>query len=480
MSARWLQLGALTLFIWPTGNITAQGPKGELPPVVQVTAREPMDEVEMVVELIKAMPRTRDEMKTKSELGENFKVIKVKREKPDEPMSITSEEPAKPVEKVVVAEKAPVVEKTDKTDKNIVKVRRDEPLNFFPVEKPRAVPVTTQAAPPPPASVFEDKASRIANLPVKESAYGNWTMPSISFPTDFSLHSSVSDVMPDDTNMPTLADSNVGWIDSALPGTNVRFRYDARWNNKYPDRAEFYTARNQQYFNGDEIAGRGFSIPESNIDMMEVLPYVEWAYSQRLSFFMEMPIRYIRPHENPSAVGGGDFDFGFKVAYFMMPDQVQTFQLRFSVPTGSPQRGLGVAHTVIEPSLLLWQKLTDKFTLEAELRNWIPVGGTNYSGYTLRYAAGISYDWYHTDTLTIKPVTELIFWSVLRGLESQFEDTLPTSQITQDGQGTIIESAWGLRGTVNCNVDWYAGVSIGVTGKSWFQENARLELRWRY
>lgn len=479
MSARWLQLGAFAVLAWPHGMALAQAPKAEreggmLPPIVQVVAREPIDEVEMVVELIKAMPRTRDEMKPKTDLGDNFKVIRVKRDKADEPMKISSDEPAKPLE-------AKATEAKPVTDKNIVNVRRDEQLTFVPAEKQRAVsisvPPSTLTA---PAVLREDKASTITNLPVRESAYGTWTMPAISFPTDFSLHSSVTDAMPNDTNMPTLADSNVGWIDSALPGTQARFRYDARWNNKYPDRAEFYTARNQQYFNGDEIKGRGFSIPESNIDMMEVLPYVEWAYSQRLSFFMEMPVRYIHPRENPSAVGGGDFDFGFKVAYFMMPDQVQTFQLRFSVPTGSPQRGLGVAHTVIEPSLLLWQKLTDKVTLEAELRNWIPVGGTNYSSYVLRYALGLSYDWYQADTWNVKPVTELIFWSVLRGKESQFFDTLPTSQETQDARGTIIESAWGLRGSISCNVDWYAGVSIGVTEKQWFQENMRLEVRWRY
>ena len=325
----------------------------------------------------------------------------------------------------------------------------------------------------------DERPTRLVKVPVRENAYGDWSMPEMQWPDWFSSKPCTV-VDGEDFKIPGLGESNVGWIDSALIGNQVRFRYDARWHNPTPDRAEFITGRNKQFFDGFEISGRGFEVPESNIDMFEGITYVEWAFTPRISAFMEMPVRYIRPNENPTAFGGGDFNIGFKFAYFALPDQVQTFQLRLIFPTGSDGHGLGTGHTVIEPSLLLWQKLSENFTLESELRNWIPVGGLNYSGYTLRYALGLSYDLYQGETFSVKPVTELIGWSTLRGLQSDFIDTLPTSQVTSSAQSTVIESAWGLRGTVWGNCDWYTGYSFALTSTTWFEHNLRAELRWRY
>ena len=38
----------------------------------------------------------------------------------------------------------------------------------------------------------------------------------------------------------SLAQSNVGYIDSALIGTNLRMRFDAAYGMNRPDRAEYY------------------------------------------------------------------------------------------------------------------------------------------------------------------------------------------------------------------------------------------------
>lgn len=495
MSSRWIQLGTLSLLITPGTWLMAQTPKvdrdnGLLPPVVQVMAKEPIEEDEIVVELIKAMPKTREQMKITSN-GE-FKTIKVKREKMDEPIHMTVTEPGKaadmPVEMKVEKAEKPVDRKAEKHElktEKVVPVRRDEPLAFLPLEKQQALPVVqTPTQPSPlrpttPARLPDEHLSKVVKVPVRENAYGDWKMPEMQWPDWMISHTGVPtdsiEFLP-----PSLSESNVGWIDSALIGNQVRFRYDARWKNPTPDRAEFFVGRSKQYFDGFEISGRGFSVPESNIDMFEGTTYVEYAFTPRLSGFMEMPVRYIRPTENPSAIGGGDFNLGFKLAYFAMPDQVQTFQLRLIFPTGSESRGLGTGHSVIEPSLLLWQKLSQDFTLESELRNWIPVGGLNYSGFTLRYALGLSYDMYRGESISIKPVTELIGWSTLRGLQSDFIDSLPTFQTTSSAVGTVIESAWGVRGTVYGNCDYYAGYSFALTTPTWFEHNLRAELRWRF
>lgn len=470
MSLRWLQLGTLTFILAPTASALAQAPKtdregGLLPPVVQVVAKEPIDEEEITVELIKVMPKTRDQMKSKTDLGDNFKTIKIKRDKTDEPIAMNSDEPVK---------------MADKPAEKITKVRQDEPLNFVPTEKQKALPISdvakTKAA--EPRVIMEERAPRIIKVPVREPAMNDWKMPEVSWPSMPTPHCAADN--SSDCPMPTLADSNVGWIESALIGTQARVRYDARWRNPTPDRAEFITGRNKQYFDGFDISGRGFAVPESNLDIFEANFYLEWAYSPRISGFIELPLRSVHPAENPNAFGIGDFNVGVKVAYFMMPEQVQTFQLRLVMPSGNAGLGLGTGHAVIEPSLLLWQKLSERWTLEGQLRNWIPVGGTNHAGYTLIYGLGLSFDAYHTDTMCIKPVAELLGWSTFRGMQSDFIDSLPTFQSTGDARGTVLESAFGFRGTVMSNCDWYLGYSYSLLDTTWFKHNLRAELRWRF
>lgn len=478
MSSRWLTLGTLTLLALPESALLAQAPKADrseaLPPVVQVMAREPLDEEELVVEVIKAMPRSREDIK-KAELGDNFKVIKVKRDRTDEPTHIT------PIvdEGVKTADKVDKVEKVEKAVSKPAKV--EEPLQFVSPEKQKALP-TAATTPAAPAVLMELKQPRVLKAPTRTEPVvkQEWSLPELSWPEALTPHSSILGGDPSTTFLPTLAHSNVSWIDTALPATQVRLRYDYRLNNKTHDRAEFWTARNQQYFDGENIGGRGFEVPESNIDLMEWSPYIEWAISQRVSVFAELPLRYIRPDENPSAFGVSDFNIGFKVAYFFMPEQVQTFQLRLGLPSGSSERGLGTGHVVIEPGLLLWQKLTEKLTMESELRSWIAAGGTNYSSFVLRYATGLSYDLYTSDTVSVKPVLEVLGWTVMRGYQSEFRDTLPTSQVTGDARGTVIELAPGIRATTMGNLDWYLGYSFNITHSAWFEDNLRLEVRWRY
>src|SRR5438874_12373343 len=42
---------------------------------------------------------------------------------------------------------------------------------------------------------------------------------------------------------PTVSNSTVGYIDNAIPGNVVRFRYDSAYNNNSPSRGEFFYAR---------------------------------------------------------------------------------------------------------------------------------------------------------------------------------------------------------------------------------------------
>ncbi len=464
MTARWLHLGLTALLM--TGTGWAQAPHSErdgglLPPIIQVVAKEPVpldDEEEILVEVIKAMPKLREEVRSKTPRDENFKIIKVKKESSDEPLAFLPQS-----KKATMTPTHDAVKSVAKSDeKNLTMFSEEQPVKIVRVP-------------------FREKV--MTSWPSLPS--WNWSLTSgQSAPSTATTSANSKEPVTISESCDTYCSggqaSNVGWIDSAIIGTQARVRFDSRWNNIRPDRAEFFTARNQQFFDGNVIDGRGFPIPERKIDMIEAVTYFEYAFHPRFSAFIEMPLRFMNPDQNDRGNGAGDLNVGLKVAYFMMPDQVQTFQLRIYTPTGNSEQGLGVGHATVEPALLLWQKLSDNFTLESEIRDWIPLGGTNHSGNTLRYSLGLSYDMFSSDSYSIKPVVELIGWSVLRGKESRFINSLPTFQSTHDAAGTIIEGALGVRGAWGSNCDWYLGYSNALTNKAWFEDNLRLELRWHF
>ena len=51
------------------------------------------------------------------------------------------------------------------------------------------------------------------------------------------------------------------------------------------------------------------------------------------------------------------------------------------IPTGNFTKGLGVGHLSLEPSLLMSLKFTPRTYLQAQLAEWIPLGGDpTYAG----------------------------------------------------------------------------------------------------
>lgn len=276
-----------------------------------------------------------------------------------------------------------------------------------------------------------------------------------------------------------LASSAAAFVDSALIGNRLRLRYDGLWSNPRPDRAEFITARNQAVGNG-----RGFLQPETNLDMQEFSTHLEMMLSPRCSLFVEMPLRSVSPEVNPNRTNIGDLNAGFKIAYSVEPDLVQTFQLRVFVPTGSADDGLGVGHPSLEPALLVWQRLPNNWLLEAEVRDWIAIGGTLTAGNVLRYGASLSreYPWAE-GTWLFRPIAELVGWTILRGRETVVVPLNPElSQfrtIDSETRSTIIQMNLGLR-LGSSSSDVYLGWGHALTGPRWFADGFRLEYRWHF
>src|SRR5262249_54939447 len=155
----------------------------------------------------------------------------------------------------------------------------------------------------------------------------------------------------------------------AVPRTEFRLRYDSGYDDNRPDRAEFFYPQN---FN----PRTGLPISEPKVDFHELSAYFEWAASDRLSGFLEVPERFLDPSANVHTAGRGDMNAGVKYALLAEDEGYLTIQFRTYIPTGAGRLGLGTDHVSLEPALLFNHRLDNGVLLEGELRDWIPVGGT--------------------------------------------------------------------------------------------------------
>lgn len=274
------------------------------------------------------------------------------------------------------------------------------------------------------------------------------------------------------TSGPTVSDSQVGYIDSAIPGNIFRLRYDDAYNARRPTRAEFIYARTAPQ-------GPGLPLPEPSIDFQEATAYLEKQISPCFSAFVELPTRFLNPDVNANAAGFGDMNAGFKYVFWQGETGLATFQFRTYIPTGDAERGLGTHHVSLEPSLLFYRAVGDKAAIEGELRYWVPVGGTEFAGDILRYGIGFRYEVFNNGYLRINPVTELVTWTVLSGQESfVFPSGLPAVQGAAGD--TIVNVKVGVRFAWENWADVYAGYGRPLTGDRWYENIFRVEFRLHY
>ena len=231
-----------------------------------------------------------------------------------------------------------------------------------------------------------------------------------------------------------------GYIDSAIPRSNIRLRYDDAYGMNRPDRAEYFYPQCGCWFFGkgthpfSSVAERnavlrGFGPTNINgliRNYQEYSTYVEFAPLPNMSAFVEVPVRYIDPQANRKATGFGDMNLGFKYAFIAQPDAFWTFQFKTYVPTGAGDEGLGTGHPSLEPGLLAFQRLSERFYFLGEFRDWIPINGTTsvalpgkpFAGNILNYGLGVFYNLVLTDNFRVAPISEFVGWTCLGGLET--------------------------------------------------------------
>lgn len=279
------------------------------------------------------------------------------------------------------------------------------------------------------------------------------------------------------------SDTNVGYIDSAIPATQVRLRFDAAFDNPTPDRSEFL------YRASTAATGAPISPAEPRVDYQDVTTYLEWAFTPLWSVFFEAPFRMINPELNANNAGFGDLRLGVKGVLWMDQRQLLSGQLRTFVPTGDADKLLGTEHSSVEPALLYARRLSDLTMLESELRVWVPIDGTTipegeFAGPIVRYGIGLGHDLFyeadhcHRKTERLTLVTEFVGWTVLDGFATVPANPTMARLIDADGD-TIINGKCGLRWT-DAERSLYLGYGRALTGDVWYRDIVRAEYAIRF
>jgi hypothetical protein len=273
-----------------------------------------------------------------------------------------------------------------------------------------------------------------------------------------------------ETGGPTVRDSSVGYIDSALVGDVFRFRYDDSFNLNRPDRGEFFWAGGK---------GKGPASPEIAVGYTDLSAYLEQQFAPRVSAFAELPVRFLHPELNEPASGLADMNAGFKAELVQRDHFVGTFQLRAYFPTGDVNVGLGNDRYTLEPALLWYWRLTGRCAVECEFRDWVPIQGTDFTGNVLRYGVGVHYDLFEFRDVKVVPVAEFVGWTELGGKVSALEPD--GSETTQSAAGdTIVNVKLGCRFKLRQRGDVYFGYGRPLTGDRWYDSTYRLEFRLFY
>jgi len=149
---------------------------------------------------------------------------------------------------------------------------------------------------------------------------------------------------------------------------------------------------------------------------------------------------------------------------------------------------LGTNHYSIEPSLLLFHSLTPRLTLEGQLGDWHPIGGSagvpttsseGFAGDVFFYGLGPSYKVYSGPRFSIAPVVELFGWHVLSGFQTQIPGSV--ANVTNEVSGmNIVNIKTGVRVGIGTHSSVYVGFGQALTHDDWYKHLVRLEYRFTF
>ena len=291
--------------------------------------------------------------------------------------------------------------------------------------------------------------------------------------------------------------SMVGYIEDAAIHSEIRIRFDAALDDETPDRAEFFYAKCGCYavppvpLNGNydpNSPGPGSTVPK-DVNFQQLYFYGEYAPVTHLSVFTQLPLRWLQAKSLPGVTqafpnssGFGDMDIGVKFAAIATDRRYLTLQFKAYLQSGNSHAGLGTNHASIEPSLLYYQRLSERLAVEAELGDTHPLSSSagrptinprGFAGDVLFYGVGGSYRLVNEEQFRLAGVLELVGWNVRSGYV--------TGPANPDTSGiNIVNIKIGPRLSFGSHHSFYAGYGVALTSQKWYREIFRTEYRYAF
>jgi hypothetical protein len=257
---------------------------------------------------------------------------------------------------------------------------------------------------------------------------------------------------------------------AARPVSQQRFRWDAGYDLIFPDRAEYFWARSGG-------GGLGPAATPNAIRYHELSMYTEIA-AGKFSMFTDLPYRSEYPDNSGHTAGFSDMTVGTKSMLHDSELMQVTFQMTTYIPIGVAGRGLGTGHVSLEPSLIFGLNVSRFGYLQAQVAEWIPLGGNpDYAGALLRFHTSYNHSLAGSpDAIHLLGNFELNGWGFQDGAY-----TSPTLGPNQPANDYVYLSAGpGLRLVVCDAIDFGAGSAFALTSDHWAERLIRTELRIRY
>lgn len=293
------------------------------------------------------------------------------------------------------------------------------------------------------------------------------------------------------------------FVDYARPRTVMRFRWDRGWDMQFPDRNEYFWARQQltgpvfpRAPKGPKFGpgGTGPGVPGGARKIQKALGgalrypgvpslgfnelyFYQEAATPRASFFTEISYRNVSPAFNEFHSGFSNTNLGTKALLLDCELMQLTFQFKTYIPIGSAGKGLSNGHVSLEPSLLAAVRLAPETYFQGQLSEWIPLGGDpSYAGALLHYH--FSFNQVLLKLSANSPLigtVEFNGWTFQDGAYTNPFATVP--QFVHSAGTTYFSIGPGLRASICDAVDFGAAVAFPVTNNYWASPWLRVELR---
>ena len=276
------------------------------------------------------------------------------------------------------------------------------------------------------------------------------------------------------------------FTDYARPRTVTRIRFDRGLNFQLPDRNEyFYKVRgmNKAFTTGSRpfvVNGVQYR-SDPSLNYSQLYFYQEVAAGKG-SFFFELPYRQFKPLFSPSAAGFSDIRLGTKSLLFDCELLQVTLQFKTYLPSGNAMGGLGTGHVSLEPSLLFALRLGPDTFMQAQLAQWIPLGGTpGIAGGLLSYNMSFNHVLYWCTPNTPLIGTFELYGGTFQngGATNPVVTPLGLSRIGTGGD-TFYNLGPGLRMSVCDRLDYGGAIVWPVTDTHLSDPLVRLEMRFLY